>query len=375
MSKRKVIGLCLVLILALFILVPGCAKPAPAPAPTPAPAPAPTPEPAPAPSPAPAPAPAKPIVLRCAHPLPPADAATTTDKYFAEEVNKRTNGRVTVEIYFGGALGAPPELLNLAKDGAVDISFFPAGNFASAFPLWAEPNSAPFSFNTIDQAWHASFMIPEQIPAVQEEIQKQNVKLLYSHTLDTYHLFAKKPLLKVEDLKGLKIRAWGADLPKAFEAVGAVGVQVGIGEVYESLQKGVLDATPFHLEGGYAFKVHEVAPDVCLWNILTGVGFGAFMNMDAWNGLPADVQQVILDTAKDTLDFEHNRALNSEPNAVVNLEAAGATIYEVPDAERQKWIDANPDFVGDWIKAMDAQGKGDAARQIRELWLEIIDKY
>ena len=56
-------------------------------------------------------------------------------------------------------------------------------------------------------------------------------------------------------------------------------------------------------------------------------------------------------------------------------EIDSATIYEVPDAERQKWIDACPDFVGDWVKAMEAQGKGDAARQIRELWLEIIDKY
>ena len=57
------------------------------------------------------------------------------------------------------------------------------------------------------------------------------------------------------------------------------------------------------------------------------------------------------------------------------MKAKGAIFHEVPASERQKWIDASPDFLDETIKKMEKQGKGDEARYFVKRWLEIVDKY
>lgn len=317
----------------------------------------------------------KPITLRYAHFLHKNfDWFTATDKFFAKEVEKRTNGKVKVKIYWAESLGKTAELLELVRAGTVDIASMYLGVFPSAFPLWSAPNSLFFVMTTLDQAQQVATQMPKKIAGVKDEIKKQNVKLFYHHLLPSYHLWAKKPITKFKDLKGLKLRSFGVHLPKIYKAAGAVGVTVLHPEIYESIQRGVIDGGMFPLPLGDGVKLQEIVKDVSLWNLGSIVAYGAFINLDKWNSLPPDIRKAIEEAAAATSAFAHKHAVETESKILQKLKKAGVKFHKVPVAERQEWIAASPNFLDEWVKNMEklSKEKGTAAKQMKELWLEIV---
>jgi TRAP-type C4-dicarboxylate transport system substrate-binding protein len=316
----------------------------------------------------------KPIVLRVAHFM--GDTPLIgAERFLGDEVAKRTNGRVKIETYYGQTLGKAKELLGLVKSGSVDIACVAAGYFPSQFPLWSGPNGLPFVMKSVDTPIQVSLKIPNEIPAVQEEMKKQNVKFLFAEPLAGYTMFAKKPVVKFEDLKGLKVRTYGMYLPQAMEAAGAVGVTIHPMETYESLKRGVIDASIWPLQAGYFMKNHEVAPHACLWDIQTIVGYSHLINLDVWNKLPADIQKIILEVEKENYQDARARYLRHRKEAEGKLKAEGATIHSIDPNERQKWIDASPNFFDQWVKSCEKKGKGAGAKQMRAMWIDIVKKY
>lgn len=357
--EKLMVGL-LILLLGLALVVPACAKKEVAPTPTPTVT----------------LATMEPVVLRAAHITPDIKgSATATDHFFADEVAKRTNGKVKIDIYWGEQLGKTAETLGLCRDGAVDMTYMAGGYFTSEWPLWSAPNSIPFVMRTVDETQQVGIRLPKEIPAIQEEMKRQNVKILYNHIFTCYQLFSTRPVLKFEDLKGLKVRTWGEDLPRAFAAAGGVGVTMFLPEEYEGLTKGIINATLWPLEVGTMLQRHKVAPHVCMWDVAGIVAYGCFINLDVWNRLPADVQQIILGVVEDTRKFDRAAVIEGETQAKNRILQDGATIHTIADNERQKWIDASPDFMGEWVKKMEAKGLGKDAKQMRDLWLEIVKQY
>jgi len=316
------------------------------------------------------------IVLRWAHFMNESPATlVATDTYIADEVLKRTNGKIKMQIFWVNTLAQVKELLDLVKEGTLDIVSFPTGYFASAFPLWAAPNAIPFLITNFDQAQQLGVRIPKEVPGVAEEIKAQNLKLLMHHSLTPYQLFSTRPVTKFEDLKGLKVRTWGPFLPVAFSSAGGVGVSIFPAETYEGLRKKVIDATLWPLPAGFYFKHYEVAPYVCLWDVMGIVGWGNWMNLDKWNSLPQDIQKTIEAVCQDALAHDRQNMLELEKKCREEMEAKGVKVSKIDPAERQKWIDASPAFLDLWVKEMEKIGKGEAALQMKAIWLETVKKF
>jgi TRAP-type C4-dicarboxylate transport system substrate-binding protein len=317
----------------------------------------------------------KQIVLRFAHFLQDTKL-NAAEHYLADEVYKRTNGKVKIELFYGQTLGKATEFLGMLKDGSLDMAGVSHGYYSSQFPLWSATQSIPFMMRSGKTVMEVAYRIPKEIPAVQEEFRKWNVKYLnYCEPVLHYTMFSRKPANTVADLKGMKVRTYGMYLPQAMKAVGAVGVTIHPAETYESLKRGVIDATIFDISGGYFMKSYEVAKHVIPWDIQSICGYSHMMNLDVWESLPKDVQRIILEVEAEnrSIELEYKEKLDKE--AVGKLKEAGAVLHKVSNAERQKWVDANPDFVGQWIETCEKIGKGDEARQMRDLMMEIINKY
>jgi len=319
----------------------------------------------------------KPIVLRWAQytPAKPDQTGGVFDQFIADEVEKRTNGDVKIEIYWSGAMGKPKELLGLISDGTIDMTSIPAGFYNASFPLWLAPNSIPFVMENTEEAWRSATMLPELVPGIQIEMKKLNLKCLYHQVLSPYQIFAREPIKTFEDLKGKKFCTWGDYLPRAFKAAGALGVSIFPAERYEALQRGVVDGVIWPLCLGQLTRSHEVAPNVCLWNLGPIVGKGIYVNLDVWNKLPSDVQKIMLDVSAEANEMQRKQWDQWDDESRKILEADGAFIHEIPASERQKWIDAQPDFVSEWIKNAEKKGLGKEARELKEKWFEIVAKY
>jgi len=319
-----------------------------------------------------APAAAKTVTLRWAHYVPDHPIFVAADSHFAKRVEEITGGEVKVQIFYGETLGKVKEMLGLVKNGTVDMASFPTGYFTSAFPLWSAPNNLPFTMSDLDQAYRTAVDLPSKLEGVQEEIKKQNLRLLFHHVLSPYQVFSTKPLTKFEDWKGIKVRTWGAYMPDAFAAAGAVAVNVFPAEVYESLKRGVVDAAIWPLELGLIQKHYEVAPNVCLWNLGTFIGWGNWINLNSWNKLTPEQQKAFTDAAVESRKVELDSRAKMDIEAREKLIALKARIIEIDPAERQKWIDASPNFLDQWVSEMKDKGLGKDADELKAQWQKVI---
>jgi TRAP-type C4-dicarboxylate transport system substrate-binding protein len=149
-------------------------------------------------------------------------------------------------------------------------------------------------------------------------------------------------------------------------AVGAVPVTVLPGEFYESLQRGSVDCMVLPWDLMVAFKLHEVAKHGSAIDLGALVSNPQWYSLKKWESLPANVRTLLTDVAKEALALDLAKAKESEQNALAAMKAAGVEILPFPDQARFESM--LPDFIGEWVQAMQKIGKGAEAEAMARRW-------
>lgn len=311
------------------------------------------------------------VTLRWGHYL--GDSAfVQAEKDFAAAVTERTEGRVKVEITFAGGLGAGNEVLTLAGRGAIDMASVVPGYYADQLLYW-RAYQIPFVFESPRQAMEISAAAYKDLPYFQEELSKFGVKFLFHQPLGDYYLTGPDENCdNVAALAGKKIRSFGADIPKAHEAIGAVPVSVGVGEVYEALQSGSLDYSFINRGNILSNRLYEPGPYSC-GPIMAITGHLIVINEDVWNDISADDQAIILEEATKAGEAYINNIEAAEDAAGAAIIEAGGTIKPFPAEELAKWKATAPDLLQNWVDDMTSRGMGDQANEVATYWRAIID--
>lgn len=313
-------------------------------------------------------------VLRLNHQFPAAAEGSKIDQWFADEVKKATNGEVEIQIFWSNALGAAKENLTLVKGGAIDMVAMSPGYFPAELPFFCAPNSIPMAMDNIRQSSEIMKAFIEKVPAFMQEAQDQQIRPLFFHLLNPYLLVTSEPVKKLEDLKGKKIRTWGEDMPRLINAAGAVPVNIFLPELYENLQRKVIDGCPFSVDMVVSYKLYDVTKhitEVALW---VGPAWGVWISERSWQKLTPAHQKAFMEVAERARELELKTTAEAEVKARETLQAAGVQFYPFPAEELAKWKKANPDFFADWIEKMQKIGKGDAAKQTVAMWKEMREK-
>jgi len=242
--------------------------------------------------------------LKLAHFVAPTHPYHPVFQWLASEVSKETNGALTIRIFPGGELGADPaEQFNRAVDGIADIAFVLPGYTAARFPrtLMIEyPGIKSDAVAGTDALWNAR-------DALKDEYSR--VKLLSLWTINPAVLFTRdKPVRKVEDLKGMKIRVAsksGGDMVKAW---GATPVFSPVTEMYNSIQTGVVDGTIIDAGAAIAFKLTEICNYVTVGMSSTMTSFSLVMNRDSWSKLPPEQKATLDKFTGITIAHKNNEA-------------------------------------------------------------------
>lgn len=311
------------------------------------------------------------VTLRWGHYL--GDSAfVQAEKDFAAAVTERTEGRVKVEITFAGGLGAGNEVLTLAGRGAIDMASVVPGYYADQLLYW-RAYQIPFVFESPRQAMEISAAAYKDVPYFQEELSKFGVKFLFHQPLGDYYLTGPDENCdNVAALAGKKIRSFGADIPKAHEAIGAVPVSVGVGEVYEALQSGSLDYSFLNRGNILSNRLYEPGPYSC-GPVMAITGHLIVINEDVWNDISADDQAIIMEEATKAGEAYINNIEAAEEAAGAAIVEAGGTIKPFPAEELAKWKAAAPDLLQNWVDDMSSRGMGDQANEVSAYWRAIID--
>lgn len=310
-------------------------------------------------------------VLRMNHQFPAKAAGSKIDQWFADEIKRMTDGDLQIQIFWNNALGNPKDNLLMLKTGRLDMAAMSAGYFSSQLPFFSAPNSMPMAMDNICQSSAIMKAFMEEIPAFSEEASGNGVRPFFFHLLNPYLLVSKKPVVSFEDLKGMRIRTWGDDLPKLVSAAGARPVPLFLPDLKEAMARGVVDGCPFSVDLTLTYGIHELAKhitDVVIWE---GPAWGVWISEKTWEALSAEHQKVIMEASEKTRQKELNETISAGKEARAQLKANGVEFHAFPAGELEKWRSASPDFFDLWIHKMEKTGKEDAARQTVKLWKEM----
>ena len=311
------------------------------------------------------------VTLRANSQWPETHAGSQVDKWWADEIRKRTDGEVDIQMFFAGALGKAKENLELLRTNAIDIAMMSPGYFPAQLPMHAAPNSIPMTMEKVEHATELIERLLDEVPAMEEEAKANGVKTLFFHHLNPYQLVCKEPVTDVAGMAGKKMRTWGKALPQAVEAVGATPVTLFLPEIYEGLARGTVDCIPFSVDLMISYKIYEVAKHMSDITVWLGPTNGTWISLAAWDQLSADQQKIVEEVSREAMRKDRDATLASGSKSREKLKELGVQFHPFPDSEKQKWKDANPDFFADFIKDMEAKGKGDDARKMIDIWLEV----
>jgi TRAP-type C4-dicarboxylate transport system substrate-binding protein len=290
------------------------------------------------------------------------------EKDYARKIEERTKGRVKIDMTFAGGLGKGAELLLLVGRGAVDMSSTPPGYNPDQLRYW-RAFQIPFVFKSSEQAMDVLYKVVEEFPVYRQEMDKMGVVWLFQQPLGIYYMTGPSPdCASVDKLRGKKIRSFGADIPKAHSAVGAVPVTVDPTGIYEGLKLGTIDYSFINAGNIQQYKLWEVGKHNC--GPLTAItGHNITIGKKTWSRLPPDIQKIFLDQARETAKEYLAWVGEAENKAVQNIKAQGGIFHEFPAAELRKWKAASPDFLALWEKdTAAATGDAETPRKVAARW-------
>jgi TRAP-type C4-dicarboxylate transport system substrate-binding protein len=275
---------------------------------------------------------------------------------------KGSKYRIEWNEAYAGVLYNFENTLEGVEQGLADFGWVGTLWEPAKMPLHNIGYAVPFANGDPDIIIKVMDELSAKHPEFAKEWDKYNLVFLSTTTSDTYELFTKFPVSKLEDIKGRKLLSAGA-VGTWVEGLGATFVNSGIPAMYNSLQTGVGDGVVLIPSGAIPIKVHEVAPYLTLIDI-GAVPFGGFAaNKRRWNSLPQEVRDVIKPIAAEYSRVNVDIVKTRAKAGLDRLAKDGKTkISTLPPAERKRWADALPDLAKRWVVEAEKKGIKDAKK-------------
>ena len=300
------------------------------------------------------------ITLKVHHFLGPQSIQHTTMlQTWCNNIARDSGNRLNCQIYPAMQLGgSPPQLFDQAKDGVADVVWTVAGYTANRF-VRSQVFELPFMMTNAGATSRAAW------DWVQKHAMDEykDIKLLAVHVHGPGVIFTKnKPINRIEDLRGLKMRGPTATVTKMLANMGATPVGMPVPQVPEALSKGVIDGAVIPYEVAPGLKVNELtkfasetprgAP------ALYTTFFVVPMNQARYDSLPPDLKAVIDKNSGRELSafLGSTQEGNDVPGRKVFAETAGYTITQIPAAEVERWKKATDNLDDEWVAEMNKRG-------------------
>jgi tripartite ATP-independent transporter DctP family solute receptor len=265
--------------------------------------------------------------------------------HFAERVNELSGGTVTIDVQGGGVLGAEGDYCDNMIGGVGTIDM--ARLSVSTLTGYGVPKSTllclPFTFTSRDHFWN--FAASDLAQEFMDEPYENGLGLhgLFLGEEGFRHIFTNKPVAGLDDLQGLKIRvSTDPTMVGMIEAFGANPTVVAYGELYQSLQSGVVDGAENPVGNYKANSFYEVAPNLILDGHQLGVIELVITDM-AWNKLTEAQQECIKIAAQECQAYNKELSEKIEEDTLAEL-GDKITVVEVDKAE---WIDKCKDVIAE----------------------------
>jgi TRAP-type C4-dicarboxylate transport system substrate-binding protein len=311
---------------------------------------------------------AKPIELKLAHFFPATHPAETQlVQGWAKAINEATNGRVVVTSYPGETLLKAADIYDNVVEGVADIGLSCFSYNIGRFPemeAFEQPGIVYKNSKVASKvAWEG----------IQELNPKcvQDTKLLMVIATGPGDLFTKTRVSKLEEIKGMQIRATGLSAD-TLKLAGAVPVGMPQSEAYEALSKGIVAGNLAPVEVLKSWKHGEVVDYLTRTPFLYNNLFYITMNLDKWNSLPTDIRKAITETTEKFHEEVGIGLWDAQNEAALEwaIHEEKMEVTELSEEETARWIQAVEPMIDKYVA-----DKGDAGQKAIETVQRLAEKY
>ena len=277
--------------------------------------------------------------------LNPGHMGTDAEIWFAQEVEKRSGGKIKITVYPGGALGfGGARIMTVVKDGLLEFS-----------QMWGAHTAGELRINEVIE-------LPGLIP-YDLALRQQIVQTLYPYweqahgqrgiiplgvaQVEPRNIYARRPIKSLADLKGMKIRAQGVVETDFTRAIGASPVTLSWEEVYPAMQQGTIDGYWVTHSATFNAKLHEVAKHAyevglggATWFLL-----GHKRSIDA---LPPDLKKIVIDTGREASQRVWARVDPDIKDYRGRLEKAGMSFAQASPEDMKVMLDRAQTVWAEW---------------------------
>jgi|SRR5690625_556540 len=271
---------------------------------------------------------------------------------FQAEIENETEG-VNMEIYPAGQLGTPDSQYDMAVTDTVDMSLAVHGYTPGKFPLMSV-SDLPFIAESSEEASQIIWELYNEFPELQAEHDEVTTLWLFAGEPNQL-LSAKNPIEKLEDLEGLKVRSPSPISTELIKAWGGVPVSMPVNDIYESLDKGIIDAAMAGVSTVYDLNLHEVVDYITIGNFSTSSMFSV-MSTNTFNSL-SENDQDYFSSLGDDMSTRTGAALDKAgEEGFQQADESGIEVVDLSEDELKKWKEAAEPVVQDWISEMEGEG-------------------
>ena len=245
---------------------------------------------------------------------------------FSAKLKQLSGGKMLVDQYPGAQLGQEPQVLQLMKAGDIEFCITSAANAATLSPQ-AGVMSLHFLFRS-EEHLKNSLADPKVAQAVKDMVEDtvQGGHVLAVITLGLRNMYSKKEIRKLEDMKGLKVRVQAtATEDTMFPAYGAQTVHMPFGNVYTSLQTGVVDVAENGVNVYLVNKHYEVAPVLSMTEHEANNNF-VWISDKLWKSLSAEQKKWVTTAADEVGRVQPAKSLELEHQSADKLKSIGVKL-------------------------------------------------
>jgi TRAP-type C4-dicarboxylate transport system substrate-binding protein len=279
--------------------------------------------------------PAQTTVMRISHQVPPAHHMTRLLESFAADVKARTNGQVEVQLFGSEQLAKAAENFPQVARGNIEAAMAVNFQWGTTIPEMSV-TLIPYSMGDLERI--KRFPTSEARKFLDDKLAARGVKSiawLYI-TRETIITSGKKPIIALDDFKGVKIRGLNTLTDNALTAVGAAPSAMPGSEVYQALQSGVLDAGLTDLSAAFSRKYYEVQKFGTVGPIFT-IYFHMYVN-PAWYAKLSPAQRQAIEAAAAKSEQDAIGVTEATAAAALkDLQAKGMTLHVQSAQEQATW--------------------------------------
>lgn len=296
-------------------------------------------------------------VLRLASPVGPTTAQSKADIWWADEIEARTNGRVKVEFFYQESLVPATDILFAAGSGRIELGYTANAYHPSELPLSAAAG-IPFSTKNAEAQVAAFTRMYEENEDFRNEWTSKGVEVLHFHVVTSNIMGTNEPVESLDWFQGKQVRSIGL-ATQAISAAGASPISISVAEVYESMQRGLLDAySSVTFEVFTDLGLHEVSNRITDFGLGTSILVATVVNADYWNSMPEDLRAIIREVDAEFLDNALRILGEVEVQACKVLLDSGGSVAILDEGEVQTWRDRVGSTIDDiWLEGAGPNGE------------------